>query len=133
MFSQTNAGTYKNVHLVKPCRVQRVCIGDGPFAPLDTCAATPVGPKRTIYADLAPLDTCAATPAGPKITIYADLAPHDTCVATPAGPKRTIYADLAPLDTCVATPAGPKRTIYADLARTLHRDKDECYVLICSI
>ena len=96
MFSQTNAGAYKNVHLVKPCRVQRVCIEDGSLAPLDTCAATPAGPKRMIYADLAPLDTCAATPAGPKRTIYADLAPLDTCVATPAGPKRTIYADLAP-------------------------------------
>ena len=91
MFSQTNAGAYKNVHLVKPCRVQRVCIGDGSFAPLDTCAETPVGPKRTIYADLAPLNICATHPAGPKWTNLTDLA------------------------------------------RTLHRDKDECYVLICSI
>ena len=95
MFSQTNAGAYKNVHLVKPCRVQRVCIEDG---------------------SLAPLDTCAATPAGPKITIYADLAPHDTCVATPAGPKRTIYADLAPLNICATHPAGPKWTNLTDLA-----------------
>ena len=112
MFSQTNAGAYKNVHLVKPCRVQRVCIGDGPFAPLDTCVATPAGPKRTIYADLAPLDTCAATPVGPK---------------------RTIYADLAPLNICATHPAGPKWTNLTDLARTLHRDKYECDVLICSI
>ena len=96
MFSQTNAGTYKNVHLVKPCRVQRVCIGDGFFAPLDTCVATPAGPKRTIYADLAPLDTCATHPAGPKRTIYADLAPLAYCAAHPAGPKVAIYADLAP-------------------------------------
>ena len=90
MFSQTNAGAYKNVHLVKTCRVQRVCIGDGPFALLDTCAATPAGPKVAIYADLAPLDTCVATPAGPKRTIYADLAPLNTCATHPAGPKRTI-------------------------------------------
>ena len=91
MFSQTNAGAYKNVHLVKPCMVQRVCIGDDPSAPFDTC------------------------------------------VATPAGPKRTIYADLAPLNICATHPAGPKWTNLTDLARTLHRDKDECYVLICSI
>ena len=87
MFSQTNAGAYKNVHLVKPCRVQRVCIGDGPFA---------TGPKVENYADLAPLAYCTAHPAGPKWAISADLAPLNTCIAHSAGPKVAIYADLAP-------------------------------------
>ena len=88
MFSQTNAGAYKNVHLVKPCRVQRVCIGDGPFA---------TGPKVAIQADLAPLASCITHPAGPKVAIYADLAPLAYCAAHPAGPKVAIHADLAPL------------------------------------